>query len=187
MGEATVRAVLFGDADPAGAIGASPGWAGVMNGLGAALGQVSTNGRSTVEREMTGALSTLLGLDLGEVIIAGWRSHRALVAAAQATQDNPSATEVVQLATHQIATGHRPYVDVIVNGVKLATVHFDLSLSLDIDAVLATVRGGRLVAIQSGRCTVTATLSCEGHQLASRKAKLDPVATVRLGQGLALQ
>ena len=83
---------------------------------------------------------------------------------------------MVQLATHRITTAHRPYVDVVIDDKKIATVHFDLSLVLDVDTLLGTVRRGRLVALASGRCTVTASLGCEGIDLVSRQTVIDPAA-----------
>jgi len=186
MSQITVRAVLFGDGDPDGAISRTPGWRGVVDRIGDALPAVSAGGRQIVEREMTSALSGLLGLDVGDILVGGWRRHRAIVAAAHATRANPTATEVVQLATHRITTAHRPYVDIIVNGGKVATVHFDLGLTVDLDGVLGTVRQARLVAIQDGRCTITAGLGCEGLEIASRQAVIDPSLTVRVGKGIAI-
>lgn len=186
MSQVTVRAVLFGQADAAAALARTPGWRGVIDGLGGALSAVSTGGRQLVHRELSSAVSGLLGLDLRDVLIGGWRRHRALQSAAHATQANPQATEVVTLATHQITTAHRPYVDIIVNGAKVGAVHFDLALTLDIDAMVGTVRQARLVALQGGRCAVTAWLGCEGRELVSRQAVIDPVVTVALGDGIAL-
>lgn len=188
MSQVTVRAVLFPGDDPATAVASTPGWHGVVDGMGggvgAALSQVST--RRVVERQMSSALVGLLGLDLADVLVGGWRRHRALVAAAHATRANAAATEVVQLATHRITTSYHPYVDVSVNGAKVATVHFDLDLTLDVDGVLGTVSSAKLVALQGGRCTVAVALGCEGRDLASRQAVIDPVLTVRLGRGIPL-
>jgi hypothetical protein len=186
MTEVTVRAVLFGDTDPAAALDRTPGWRSVLDGLAGVLGPVSEAGRRLVDRELAGALGGLLSLDLGPVLVGGWRRHRALVAAAHATRDHPAATEVVQLAPHQITTAHHPSVDLVVNGMKLATVEFDLGLTLDLDGLNATVRRATLVSVQGGRCTVTASLACAGAVLASRQIVIDPAVTVSLGDGIPL-
>jgi hypothetical protein len=182
----TVRTVLFGAADPAVVLALAPGWRGVLDRVDGVLTPVSAAGRSVVDRELTAVLSGLLGLDLGQVLIGGWLRHRALLAAARVTRANPTATELVQLAPHRISTAHRPYVDIVVDGVKLAEVHFDLGLIVDVDGLLATVRQERLVTVQGGRCAVTASLACEGYELAQRRSVLDPAATVCLGTGIAL-
>ncbi len=186
MNQITVRAVLFGDADPVGALSRAAGWRSVLGGLGGVLSGISSSGRHVVEREMSSAVTGLLGLEVSDVLVGGWRRHHALVSAAEATQSNPLATEVVQLATHRISTAHRPYVDVLVSGAKIATVHFDLAMTFDIDGVLGTVRYARLVALHGGRCTVIAWLGCEGREIASRQTVIDPALMVPLGDGIPL-
>jgi hypothetical protein len=186
MSPVTVRAVLFGEAGPADAVAGTRGWRAVVDGLGSALSTLSPGGRGVVERELGSALAGLLEIDLGEVLISGWRQHRALVEAAAATRADASAGEVVQLSTHRVTAAHRPYVEVIVNGATIATVGFELGLTLDIDAVLATVRHARLVAVHGGRLTVTAALTAAGWDILSRSATLDPALTVSLGDGIAL-
>jgi hypothetical protein len=182
----TVKAVLFGDADPGPAVGRLQAWPAVVGKLGGLLGHVSPGGRVSIERELAGALAGLLDLDVGDMLVAGWRHHRALVAAAHATAADPNAVEVVQLATHRITAQHHPYVDIVVNGAKVVTVHFDLGLTFDVDSFLGTVRYGRLASIQSGRCTTTVGLGCEGHDLVTRQFVFDAPVTVRLGEGVPL-
>jgi hypothetical protein len=182
----SVKAVLFGDTDAAAALNKSRGWSGVIHGLGAVLGSLAPNGAAVVQRELASSLASLLTLDVGDLLVAGWRTHRGLAAAAQATVAAPGSSEVVQLAAHRITTAHRPYLDVMLNGAHVATVHCELSLLFDVDVATGTVRDGRLVDLQCGRCVVTAGLLCEGHELASRHVTIDPAVTVRLGQGVPL-
>jgi hypothetical protein len=182
----TIATVLFGDDDPAAALAKSSAWPQVVDRLGQALDALPAGQRDSAAREIRGAAVNLLGLRLGDVLFVAWRAHRALVAAARATVQNAGATELVQLATHRITSAHHPYVDVVVNEVKLATLHFDLSLVFDIDSLLATVRQGRLVALASGRCVAAASLACEGLELASRQSVFDPLATLEIGDGLLL-
>ncbi len=182
----TVSTVLFGDSSPLPALATASGWPTVRDRLGQALAGVPTAQRELASRELGGAVASLLGLRLGDVLIAGWRAHRALLAAGRATMENPAATETVQLAAHRISTSHHPYVDVIIDDRKIATLHFELSLVLEVDTLPGTVRRGRLVALASGRCIVTASLSCEGVDLVSRQTVIDPAASVSLGDGVPL-
>jgi hypothetical protein len=182
----TAKAVLFAQADPGTAAAKSPGWTGVLGGLGQVLSSVSAAGKAAVERELSAALGRLLEQDLGQLLIAGLRHHGALVAAARATEENPAAVEVVQLAAHSITSTHHPYVDVVINGVKLTTVHFDLDFTFDVDALVGTVRSAKLVNIQSGHCLVTVALAYGGYEIASRQVPLDLAVTIQLGDGVDL-
>jgi hypothetical protein len=178
--------VLFGEADAAATLGAASAWPALMDRLSQGLASVPAGPRESAAAELRGAVANLLGLRLGDALVAAWRAHQALVTAARATIDNPLATELVQLATHRVSTSHRPYIDITVNGAKLATLHFELNLVFEVDSVLATVRRGRLVALGSGRCMVTGSLACEGMDLASRHAVLDPAVMVEIGDGIPL-
>src|SRR5262249_30103198 len=112
----TAKSVLFAEADPASAAGSSPGWRGTLQRLGAPLAAASTAARETVERELSSVLGRLLDQELGQVIVAGLRHHPALHRAALATETDPAAVEVVQLAAHQITSSHHPYVDIVIDG-----------------------------------------------------------------------
>ncbi len=184
--DVTAATVLLGDGDPAASIATAAAWPSLLDRLAEGLAAVPATQRESAAAELRGAVVNLLGLRLGDVLVAAWRAHHALVTAARATIDNPLATELVQLATHRITSSHRPYVDITVNGAKLVTLHFELSLVFDVDSLLATVRRGRLVALGGGRCMVTGSLACEGMDLASRHAVLDPVIMVKIGDGIPL-
>ena len=182
----SVRTVLFGDSDPVSSLGQSPAWQATVVGLDTALGAVSPAGRTVVQRELASAVTGLLNQDVGGVLMSGWRKHRALLAAAHATRADPSAREVVQLATHRVSTTHRPYVDVVVNGVTVTAVHFDVELALDVEAVVGTVHRARLIDIHSGQCVASANLACGGRTLITRQVTIDPRLAIRLGDGLPL-
>jgi hypothetical protein len=182
----TVRTVLFGDVSPADAVAGTPGWRAVLDGLEVALSACSPAGRAVAGADVAAALTGLLNVDLGQTAIGGWRTHRALVEAAAATRADPAASEMVPLATHRVEATHRPYVEVIVNGATIATVGFELSITLDIDAVLATVRRARLVTLHGGRITATVALTAAGREIVARAVTLDPAFVVPLGDGVTL-
>jgi len=186
MSHVSVRAILFGDAPATDVVSGTPGWNAVVDGLGAALSAVSAAGRQLAVRELGSALAGLSNLDVGELLVAGWRKHGILAEAARATRADAAASEVVQLATHRISAAHRPYVEIVVNGATIATVGFELGLTLDVDAVLATVRHGRIAAVHGGRLTVTVALTAAGRDIVARSATLDPAFTLNLGDGIAL-
>jgi hypothetical protein len=163
--------------------------AGVAGGLirAGSLGRIGPSLAGTLGDELGRACFAVLdAVDLGDLLVGGWRRHRALVAAAHATAHAPDASELVELATHRIAATHEPSVDVNVNGATLATVRFSLGLAIDVDGMVGTVRQARLVDLRIGRCTAEAALQCAGAALASGKSELDPSFVVGLGTGLAL-
>jgi len=170
----TTSALLFGGAqDPDQALAHALKEHGVLGPLGPALQALSQTGRDAAGSQIATIAQEVLDLDLGDLAVAGWRKHAALTAAADRTKANPGSSEVVDLATHRITSVHRPYVELLVNDVHVATVRFELQVELLVRALAATVRDGHVAALGFGACDVTATLAAEGLQLVKQQARLD--------------
>lgn len=170
----TTSAFLFGGAqDPGQALAHALEEHGVLGALGPALQVLSHTGRDAAGSQIAAVAQELLELDLGGLAVAGWRKHAALTAAADRTRANPGSSEVVDLATHRITSVHRPYVELLLNDVHVATVRFELRVEFLVRALVATVRDGHVVSLGFGACDVTATLAAEDMQLVEQRARLD--------------
>jgi hypothetical protein len=152
---------------------------GVLGSLDTALRLLSQAGRQAADNQVAAAAHSLLDLDMGGMFAAGWRKQGELVAAAERTAADPGSSEVVQLASHRISSVHRPFVDLIVDGVPLATINFELDLAFLVRVLVATVRGGHIVGLHSGSCEATATLAAEGVLLARRQASFELPLVIR--------
>ena len=140
-----------------------------LGSLDTALRQVSQAGRQAADRQVATVAHSLLDLDLGERVVAGWRKEGELAAAAERTAADSDSAEVVELASQRITSKHRPNVDVFINDVHMATIGFELDLEFLVKTLVATVRGGHIVSLHSGSCEATGTLAAEGVQVASRR------------------
>ena len=98
----------------------------------------------------------------------------------------PGSIELIDLATHQITATQRPAVNLLVDNRQMATVELGLSVVFTISALVAGIRGGRLVAIHSGRCNVTATLAVQDTKVISRQVAFELPGIIPLGRGIAL-
>jgi hypothetical protein len=98
----------------------------------------------------------------------------------------PGSIELVDLATHQITATQRPAVNLLVDNRQTATVELGLSVVFTISALVAGIRGGRLVAVPSGRCNVTASLTVQGTTVVSRQVTFELPGIIPLGRGIAL-
>lgn len=165
--------------------------------LSQALGQVvdlsslavwlpSAAARKAAVREAAGAIADLVELDVVDVLVAGWRTHAALTAAARRTLAAPDSTEVVDLATHRITSTHRPWVDVVIDEVHVVKLDLELHLELVVRGVVAVVRHGRLVDLQFLGCDVVTSLSVEGIEVARQDGALDPSLVGDFGDGIPL-
>jgi hypothetical protein len=150
-----------------------------LGSLDSALRRLPQAGQRAAQNQVAATAHGLLDLDLGDMVVAGWRKQGELAAAAQRTAARPGSSEVVALASHRISSTHRPFVDVIFDDVQVARINFQLDIEFLVRALVATVRDGHVVGFESGSCEVTATLAAEGVQLATRRAHLDPPALVQ--------
>jgi len=176
----TVSAFLFGeDQDTEQALTQALHEHGVLGSMDTTLELVSEAGREAAADQVAVVAHGLLDLDLGELVVAGWRKQGQLAAAAERTAANPGSSEVVELATHRISSAHHPSVELLVNDVHVATVTFDLEVEFVIKALVVTVRDGHVVSLHTGACDVAATLAAEGIQLASRRGRFELPLVVR--------
>jgi hypothetical protein len=176
----TAAGFLFGEEQDTGqALAQALDEHGVFGSLDTALQLVSQAGRQAADSQVATVAHGLLDLDLGDLVVAGWRIQGELAAAAERTAANPDSSEVVELATHRVSSVHRPFVELLINGVQVGTVDFELDIEFVVKALVVTVRNGHVVSLHSGTCDVAATLAAEGLQLASRRAHLELPLVVR--------
>ena len=147
---------------------------------------VSRVGLHAVVGELCASLDELLDLDLGDLLASGWSSYDALMEAGKRTAANPESSEVVELGRHTITSTHHPSIDILADGVLVATLVADLTLTFDIHAVVAVVRGGYLVAARPSECDLSAGLSWNEFKYEAPKRRIQLPGELTLGDGFRL-
>lgn len=142
--------------------------------------------RSEAVAEVEKISADILNLDIGDVLVGALAEYAALRAAGQRTAADTEASELVELVSHEISLNNQPSIDLLVDGVPVATVHLTLSLLIDVQAMTATVRAGRLTALRVGRCDVRASISVEGTTVASKQGELRLPVSLPVGSGIPL-
>src|SRR6266704_4031738 len=170
----TVRAVLFPspDTDVVAAVAQHANAAGVGATLRKCTGHLSDAAQSELHHQVAAAAADLLNLDVGMLIINGWRKYLELTAAAKSTLATPGTTRTVDLASHRITPTHRPHVDVFVDGIRVARIELALDLTFDVVFAVAVVQDGSLTGVRAGRCEVEATFAIEGYALPPRHKQI---------------
>jgi hypothetical protein len=182
----TALALLFGpQADSSDAIAHQLASADPEN-LGRALEGLPQPIRDAAVREAAAAARRLLNANLLDVLVAGWRKHQDLTSAARRTLAVPGSTELVQLATHQVTEEQQPYISVLVDEHRVATLNLDLSVVFEVSALVAGISAGRLAAVHSGHCDITATLAVEGTDVVTRQTRWELPGAISLGKGIRL-
>jgi hypothetical protein len=186
----SARVFLLGDdtgADTAEVLARSLGESGVAGSAIQGLRGLSASALQAVHREVATVTNGLLNLDFGNLLVSGWRKYTDLTKAAKRTLASPDSEEIVVLATHRIVSTHQPSVDLIIDGIKVHTLVFELTVEFDLNGVVAVVRRGDLVALRCGECVVTATLTLKETSLKrSRKGRIDLPLVVRLNPPISL-
>ncbi len=181
----TAGSLLFGTPDAGAAVDSLLSRQALLEAVADAH-RLSANVHDALQHEVTEATGNLLQLDVVDLLVRAWSKHAELVAAARRTAQAPGTSEVVQLATHRVTSVHHPYIDLVVDEVRIGRIHLELNLLFILRGVLAVVAYGDLVAIRCGNCTASAALSIEGLPVASREATFDLRGKVTLGQGVPL-
>jgi hypothetical protein len=151
-----------------------------------ALQGLSAVTRNTAIREISTVGAELLDLDLGSLLVTGWRRYSTLVQAARRTAAMPGRAEIVDIVTHRINVACHPSVELLINDVRMMMVNLDLTLEFEIKALAAVVKAGQIVALDSGRSETTASVAIEGIPVATRTADFDLHLLVHLGTGIPL-
>lgn len=185
-GPVSARAFFFADGRDSDAevVNRSLQQQGVLGSVGRGLELLDSSTRALLVHELSAVIARLLDLDLSDVLVAGWRTHRALRAAAQRSLVTaPDGEELVGLASHKVESVHTPHVDLLLNGQRITTIEVVNTIAMDVDALVAVVRAGALVGMQGGACLATLTVTVEGLPVVTRSRRFDAPLHISFGDG----
>jgi len=138
--------------------------------LGHALKHLPKVTREAAAREATAAAAGLMKVNLIDVLAAGWREHREVVAAARRTLATPGSKELVGVAPHRITTLQQPAVSVLIDGRRVHTLQLGLSIVFEVTGLVAGVSLGRLAGVHAGRCEVGVALTVHDIEVLTKRA-----------------
>ena len=163
---------------------------GVVSECGGELARLLPEARHAADDTLASVTAGLLNIDLGDVLIYSWRTHDRLVKAARDTVQAPGRQDVVQLGSHQVTWTKQPTVDLLVDGVRVHTFRFQLTITFQVDVATAVIKEGKLTALKAGDGSVvgTLTLGMPGGdiQLLRQEQKINLHLVVHLGSGIPL-
>jgi len=181
-----LRDLLVAGSDLAPALADSLTAAAAVGTLGREIRELPGVARSVAMQKVSAAVTDLLGADAREMLLGGWRVHGEIRRAARETAADPTATRTVGLVGHEVTWTDRPTVDVYLDGVRLKTLSVELVATLTVDALHATVRGGRLVSVDVGDVAARVSVTVEGHSWRSPTTRVDLPGRISLGDGIVL-
>jgi hypothetical protein len=144
--------------------------AGNELGFGHALKRLPRVTRQAAAHEAAVAAAGLLRIDLMDILVAGWREHHDIIAAARRTLATPGSKELVGVAPHRVSTVQQPAVSVLIDGRRVHTLQLGLSIVFDVTGLVAGVHVGRLAGIHAGRCEVGVALTVHEIEVLTKRA-----------------
>jgi hypothetical protein len=188
----TARAFLLGSGteDDTAALRRALSEHGVVSQCGGELARLMPEARQAADDALASVTAEPLDFDLGDVLIYGWRTHDRLVDAAKQTMRVPGRQEVVQLGSHRVTWTKQPTVDLLVDGARVHTFRFQLTIVFEVDVAAAVVREGKLAGLKIGDGSVSGALTLEmpggDIQLLRQERKINLHLIVHLGSGVPL-
>jgi hypothetical protein len=154
--------------------------------VGNALKHLPRVTREAAAKEAAAAAAGLLKVDLIDVLVAGWREHREIIAAARRTLATPGSKELVGLAAHRITTVQEPAVSILLDGRRVHTLKLGVSIFFDVTGLVAGVHVGRLAGIHAGRCDLGVALTIHDVEVLTKRAHLELPGVRALKSGVRL-
>lgn len=138
--------------------------------------------------KVAGALDGILALPLGDILCAGWNTHRKYEKYTDSKR-YPAGNEYEEdEGPFSIDSEHTPHVQLMVNGVEKGDVKFPITLKLDFSGARLVIGNGRFQALKPGTCTASGKLCCETAVL--KELKSSPLVLpgiIRFGDGVPIR
>jgi hypothetical protein len=188
----TVRAFLLGSGaeDDTEVLQRALSEHGVISQCGGELARLMPEARQAADDALASVTAELLDFDLGDVLIYGWRTHDRLVEAAKQTMRVPGRQEVVQLGSHRVTWTKYPTIDLLVDGARVHTFRFQLTIVFEVEVAAAVVREGKLAGLKVGDGSVAGALTLEmpggDIELLRQERRINLHLIVHLGSGIPL-
>lgn len=138
-------------------------------------------------RRVLEMLGDMLAIPVPEVLMAGWRKYRELLAYADPERHTPGAQDEVPLAKHTFRSAWKPEVDILVNGAPVATLTFDVELELSLEGAVLIIQDGKVMTIATGECESSGKVSFHDRVLVERKSGTQALpGVIRFRDGIPL-
>ncbi len=137
--------------------------------------------------DLAKALWGLLDIKLADVLVKTW--NEAGILKKYLDPENYDAdTEVsVTLSEHDMTSEHHPYVDVLLDGVKLIRIVLDVRLEFAFDGIELKIKNARIMRIEPGTCKAKGVVSYRGLLLLEEKSdKLELPGSLEFGNGIPI-
>ena len=137
--------------------------------------------REAAAAKMTEKLDALLGVALSDILAGALSGYRKLGPYADAKDHD------VDQCEFSIVSKHAPRMDLKITNFPTRSVTFPVKLALLFSGATLVIRKNRVMALRSGACSASGTLSCEKVELFKRPTSpLRLPGEIRFGEGFQI-
>jgi hypothetical protein len=110
--------------------------------------------------QVAGHVCGFLKENLVGVFAGAWAKYSELKKCAKETRADPKSTMDVALADHDFTYEIAPDVDVMLNGVKVASIPFKIAVTCAVSGLELGLKQGCVYQVRSGKCDCNAEIRC---------------------------
>jgi hypothetical protein len=103
---------------------------------------------------------SLFDKNLVGIFAGAWAKYSELKKCARETCETPKKTTTIALAEHEFTYEMGPAVDVLIDGVKMATIPFKFGILCDVSGLELFLKAGAVQSVKSGKCDFKAQVWC---------------------------
>lgn len=129
-------------------------------------------------------LAGMLDISMLDVFLGAWTKAHALRKQLQKSAASPGKDFFLQLAEHEIASKHEPYLALVKDGQELGRVTFSVSLEIVIQAAMLRIRDGSIQEIEVGRVKGKGAVKCGKVKILEKEfASISMPGSIAIGPG----
>lgn len=153
-----------------------------------AAGPAAALGAPTAFAKAVSCVADAMETRLSEVVVSAWNKRKEITRYADLSKYPAGQKHYVQLYEHPVKWTYRPYLELVVRGVKF-TIDLEVVLTFKIDQAVLVIDGGRVMAIEPGTIKAEGTAKIGTFELCPpiKKELGDLPGSISFGEGLLLQ
>jgi hypothetical protein len=126
--------------------------------------------------EIAGKVADLLDVGIVEdVLIRVWNKGKLFQKYLNKEAYRPEDTVEVALADHTVRSNHEPHIQILLDGIELPPIRFDVNVTLTVSGAILDIQDGKITRLRTGKVSGKGELKYEGFLLASEKFKPIPL------------
>jgi hypothetical protein len=130
----------------------------------------------------------MLDVPVLKILVPAWKKYREVEIFGDPEKFPPAETQLVSLAEHKVKSEHRPYLEVLYQGVPVGRIDFKLTVELTLEGFVLQIQGGRIVAVRTGTLKGHGFLALESAVVLEKDfGSVRLPGTLDLGEGIPLR